>query len=99
LPDGRHARRVQPSQVKLEKTHSKYQLSAREFAVLGLLSQGYSDREIAGALRVTPFTVNKHVGAVLIKMNVRSRTAAAVHAIREHLFEDGSGVRALRSTG
>jgi DNA-binding NarL/FixJ family response regulator len=99
LPDGRHARRVQPLRVKLEKTHSKYHLSAREFAVLGLLSQGYSDKEIAGALRVTPFTVNKHVGAVLMKMNVRSRTAAAVHAIREHLFEDRAGVKALRPTG
>ena len=99
LPEGRHARSVQPAEVKLEKTHSKYQLSTREFVVLELLSHGCSDKEIAGTLRVTPFTVNKHVGAILLKMNVRSRTAAAVHAIREHLFEDGPGVRALRSTG
>ena len=99
LPDGRHARRLQPAHAKLEKTLSKYHLSAREFAVLELLSHGYSDREIASSLRVTPFTVNKHVGAILIKMNVRSRTAAAVHAIREHLFEDHPAVKVLRTAG
>src|SRR5688500_10307418 len=86
MPDSRHARSLQPARGKLEKTLSKYHLSGREFAVLELLSHGYSDKEVASALRITPFTVNKHVGAILIKMNVRSRTAAAVHAIREHLF-------------
>jgi DNA-binding NarL/FixJ family response regulator len=50
-------------------------------------------------LRVTLFTVNKHVGAILLKMNVRSRTAAAVHAIREHLIEDARHRKALQPTG
>ena len=68
-------------------------------SVLELLSQGCSDKEIASTLRVTPFTVNKHVGAILIKMNVRSRTAAAVHAIREHLFERSESLNGLRLTG
>ncbi len=97
LPDGRHARSVAHAQAKQDQTDSKYHLSARELAVLELLSQGFSDKEIAGALRVTPFTVNKHVGAILIKMNVRSRTAAAVHAIREHLFEDRAAATFLKS--
>jgi DNA-binding NarL/FixJ family response regulator len=99
LPDGRHARSLRPAYGKLEKTLNKYHLSAREFAVLELLSHGCSDKEIASALRVTPFTVNKHVGAILVKMNVRSRTAAAVHAIREHLFEDRAVLKALRPAG
>ncbi len=97
MPDGRHARSVAHAQAKQDQTDSKYHLSARELAVLELLSQGFSDKEIAGALRVTPFTVNKHVGAILIKMNVRSRTAAAVHAIREHLFEDRAATTFLKS--
>jgi DNA-binding NarL/FixJ family response regulator len=65
---------------------------------LELLSKGCSDKEVAAALRVTTFTVNKHVGAILLKMNVRSRTAAAVHAIREHLFDDPPRVKALKPT-
>jgi len=98
-PDGRHAKSLQPAGGRLEKTLSKYHLSAREFAVLELLSHGYSDKEIASALRVTPFTVNKHVGAILIKMDVRSRTAAAVHAIREHLFEERVAGKVLKPAG
>jgi DNA-binding NarL/FixJ family response regulator len=71
-----------------------YRLSDRELTVLYLLSEGLSDKQIALALGVTNYTVNKHVGAVLAKMDARSRTGAAVMAIRQHLFDDtGRGVR------
>jgi DNA-binding NarL/FixJ family response regulator len=83
----------------LDKTFTRYHLSERELAVLELLSEGCSDKDIATSLRVTSFTVNKHVGAILVKMNVRSRTAAAVHAIREHLFAAPPEAKALRLTG
>jgi DNA-binding NarL/FixJ family response regulator len=53
--------------------------------VLEALSRGLADHEIAHGLGITEFTVNKHVGAILLKMNVRSRTAAAIHAIRKHI--------------
>jgi DNA-binding NarL/FixJ family response regulator len=63
-----------------------YGLTQSELRVLHLLVEGLQDRQIAMRLGVTVHTVNKHVGAVLLKMNVRSRTAAAVRALREHLF-------------
>jgi DNA-binding NarL/FixJ family response regulator len=53
--------------------------------VLEALSRGLTDHEIAYGLGITKFTVNKHVGAILRKMDVRSRTAAAVRAVREHI--------------
>jgi DNA-binding NarL/FixJ family response regulator len=53
--------------------------------VLEALSRGLTDHEIAYGLGITRFTVNKHVGAILRKMDVRSRTAAAVRAVREHI--------------
>ncbi|HEX5369565.1 MAG TPA: LuxR C-terminal-related transcriptional regulator [Dehalococcoidia bacterium] len=62
-----------------------YDLSESELRVLYLLSEGMTDKQIADTLVVTVHTVNKQVGAILLKMNVRSRTAAAVHAIREHI--------------
>ena len=58
-------------------------LSRRELSVLELMTNGLADREIAVRLDVTPFTVNKHVGQILVKMNCRSRTGAAVKAIRQ----------------
>jgi two-component system NarL family response regulator len=83
----------------LDRTFTKYHLSERETTVLGLLAKGLTDRDIANALQVTAFTVNKHVGAILLKMNVRSRTAAAVHAIREHLVDETATPRPLQLTG
>ena len=63
-----------------------YGLSESELSVLQLLTEGLQDRQIALRLGVTVYTVNKHVGAILVKMDVRSRTAAAVRALREHIF-------------
>ena len=62
-----------------------YGLSPRELAVLREITRGLSDAEIAESLGITSFTVNKHVGAILAKMNVRSRTGAAVRAIRDQM--------------
>jgi DNA-binding NarL/FixJ family response regulator len=53
--------------------------------VLREIAKGLSDFEIAESLGITKYTVNKHVGAILAKMNVASRTGAAVRAIRDHV--------------
>lgn len=52
-------------------------LSAREQEVLRLLAEGLTDREIAGALAISPRTVESHVSAVLRKLGVRNRAEAA----------------------
>ncbi len=74
---------------------SKYGLSPRELSVLYLLAEGYTDKQVAQALRIAAYTVNCHVGAILTKMDVRSRTAAAVTSIREHMFDHGPPPGAL----
>lgn len=61
-------------------------LTPREIDVLRLLSQGMSDREIAEALFLSPRTVGGHVSNVLSKLNVETRTAAAVYAVRHGLI-------------
>jgi DNA-binding NarL/FixJ family response regulator len=53
-------------------------LSAREQEVLRLLAEGLTDREIAGALSISPRTVESHVGSVLRKLGVRNRAEAAL---------------------
>mgnify|MGYP002065983064 CR=1 FL=1 len=48
--------------------------------VLGLLVEGLTNREIAGALSVTVGTVKTHVSHILEKLQVRTRHQAAAYA-------------------
>jgi DNA-binding NarL/FixJ family response regulator len=62
-----------------------YGLSVRELEVLRLVAQGKADKQIAGALGISTFTVNKHVGGILLKMRASSRTEAGVRAVQDGL--------------
>ncbi|HEY7012773.1 MAG TPA: AAA family ATPase [Streptosporangiaceae bacterium] len=55
-------------------------LTAREQEVLALLADGLPDREISRRLFISERTVQHHVSAVLSKIGVSSRTAAAREA-------------------
>lgn len=55
-------------------------LSPREAEVHELLAQGLSNRQIAKALFISEATVKAHVRRVLEKLNVKSRTQAALKA-------------------
>jgi DNA-binding CsgD family transcriptional regulator len=57
-------------------------LTAREQEVLALLVDGLTDREISQKLFISERTVHHHVSAVLSKIGVASRTAAAREAAR-----------------
>jgi DNA-binding CsgD family transcriptional regulator/tetratricopeptide (TPR) repeat protein len=57
-------------------------LTAREQEVLALLAEGLADREISRRLFISERTVHHHVSAVLSKIGVPSRTAAAREAGR-----------------
>ena len=48
---------------------------------------GHTDKEIAAALGLSRLTIQKHVTHILSKMEVRSRTEAAVRALREGIIE------------
>lgn len=60
-------------------------LTERERAVLQLLVRGDSDKEIGAELGLTRRSASKHVSAILAKLGVPSRTAAATIALRDHL--------------
>ncbi len=60
-------------------------LSPRELDVLRLLVDSKTDREIAESLFISPRTASKHVGAILGKLDVASRSEAAMRAVR-HSF-------------
>ena len=57
-------------------------LTPREHEVLALLAEGQSNRQIAAALSISPYTVKDHVDAILAKLGAASRTEAAIRAAR-----------------
>jgi NarL family two-component system response regulator LiaR len=66
-------------------------LTDRETAVLKLVAQGYSNRDIADELTVSEATVRTHVSHILAKLELSSRTQAALYALRRgivSLYED-----------
>lgn len=60
-------------------------LTVREIDVLQLVARGRSNREIASALFISEATVRTHVSNILAKLNLGSRTQAALYALREGL--------------
>jgi DNA-binding NarL/FixJ family response regulator len=57
-------------------------LTEREHTVLQLVAQGLSNREIADQLSISEATVRTHVSHVLAKLELSSRTQAALYALR-----------------
>ncbi|GAB3274228.1 LuxR C-terminal-related transcriptional regulator [Sinomonas notoginsengisoli] len=64
-------------------------LSPRELDVLQLVCTGLSNRDIALQLFLSERTVAHHVAAILAKLGVASRTAAAAQAFRAGLAAPG----------
>src|SRR5215213_526019 len=60
-------------------------LTERESEVLKLLARGGSNKQIATSLFLSEKTVKAHVSSILMKLGVRSRTQAALHAVRSGL--------------
>lgn len=61
-------------------------LTERETEVVSLMSGGYSNREIAGALGTAEGTVKNHVSSILAKLGARDRTRAVLKALEAGLL-------------
>jgi NarL family two-component system response regulator LiaR len=69
-----------PASAKPTKTADA--LSERELEVLRLIARGMSNQEIANTLFVGEATVRSHVSTILRKLQLASRTQAALYALR-----------------
>lgn len=63
-------------------------LTVREKDVLRWLAQGKTNKEIAYNLKLSEKTVKIHVSIILAKLNMQSRTQAALQAARMGLLDD-----------
>jgi DNA-binding CsgD family transcriptional regulator len=60
-------------------------LTQRELSVLRLVAQGLGNKEIASELGISTHTVKYHLGSLLAKLGVHSRTEAVTIGLREGL--------------
>jgi len=57
-------------------------LTRRELEIVALLGEGLSNKEIARRLFLSPKTVDHHVSSVLTKLGARTRSEAALEAVK-----------------
>ena len=65
-----------------KKDLSPYNLSEREIEIIQLISDGYSNREIAAKLFLGESTVKNYISAILSKLSLRDRTQIAVFYLK-----------------
>lgn len=87
---GRGARAI-PRGPRRSTRGNPAHLTSRELQVLGLLAAGLRNADIAERLVLSGKTVDHHVSAILRKLGVANRTAAAVEARKLGLQDGGLG--------
>jgi DNA-binding NarL/FixJ family response regulator len=68
---------------------SPEKLTERETSVLRLLARGQANKQIARELKIGEQTVKTHVSRILSKLQLQSRTAAALYALDRGLVGAG----------
>lgn len=70
----------------LQANYQKPLLSRREAQILKIISQGNSNKEIAGQLFISEKTVKNHIMNIFHKLEVTDRTEAVVKAMTQKLI-------------
>jgi DNA-binding NarL/FixJ family response regulator len=66
------------------------ELTTRELEILRLLGAGKTNKEIAAELQISERTARTHVSNILGKLDLTSRTQAALWAVRQGLVDVGA---------
>ena len=71
---------------KMNTSRSNFDLTRRELEVLVKMAEGFTQREIAEQLFVSPNTVNSHAQKIYEKMDVHTGVHAVAKAFRHSLI-------------
>ena len=71
----------------IEERESRTGLSAREIEILEMVSRGLTNKEIAGVLQISHYTVRNHINHISAKLQVADRTEAATVALRQGIIK------------
>lgn len=71
--------------VDTENNSKEYDLTAREAQILKLMTEGYSNMEIAQILVISINTTKAHVANILQKLEVDDRLQAALKALKNNI--------------
>lgn len=74
--------------VARQATSPGAELTSREIEVLRLVGSGSANKEIARTLGISERTARTHVSSILRKLDLSSRTQAALWAVREGLVAE-----------
>ncbi len=73
------------SRLAIRKTYET--LTPRETEVLSEIARGRSNKEIAGSLKISDYTVKDHIKNILGKLQVAARTEAVTVALQRGIIE------------
>jgi two-component system NarL family response regulator len=73
----------------IEEREDRSSLSAREVEILEMVSKGLTNKEIAGVLQISHYTVRNHINHISAKLQVTDRTEAATVALRQGIIRSG----------
>jgi DNA-binding NarL/FixJ family response regulator len=73
----------------IEERDARSSLSAREIEILEMVSRGLTNKEIAGVLQISHYTVRNHINHISAKLQVADRTEAATVALRQGIIGAG----------
>jgi RNA polymerase sigma factor (sigma-70 family) len=81
------ARRLMSSRDRPASDDAFAELTSRELEVLRLVAAGKPNKQIATELNISERTARTHVSRILSKLNLSSRTQAAILAVKERLLD------------
>ena len=70
----------------IEERDARSSLSAREIEILEMVARGLTNKEIAGVLQISHYTVRNHMNHISAKLQVADRTEAATVALRQGII-------------
>jgi DNA-binding CsgD family transcriptional regulator/PAS domain-containing protein len=69
---------LQTGKIRKDTSRMKYHLTSREAEIASLVSQGFTNREIAKSLSISQLTVETHMKNIFEKVRVRNRVGLSI---------------------